>query len=122
MAHNNQHTQFNTMGVVCDLHDREGRKFAQETLRQTGDTEFRNVLSMAKALEKRYVVAAGKFNGTGMFATLCDDSENLIVSFAMANAWINEFGPSTTGWLIKPDACATLLCDSLKQGEAASCK
>jgi hypothetical protein len=52
---------FNTLGIVVDMHNEEGRNLAQATMRQTGDPELRNLISMAQTLGKRYLVAAGKF-------------------------------------------------------------
>ena len=101
--------EMGTLGIVVDLHDKEGRNLAQETMRQTGDSEFKNLISMAHSLGKRYVVAAGKFNGRGIFGTFCDDDKYLIAAFQMANARMDEIGSRTTGRMIKPDTCTDLL-------------
>ena len=101
--------EMSTLGIVVDLHDEEGRNLAQETIRQTKDSEFTNLISMAQVLGNRYVVAAGKFNGKGIFGTFCNDDKYLVAAFQMANARMDEIGSRTTGWMIKPDACADLL-------------
>lgn len=102
-------TKFKTMGVVVDLHNEEGRSLAETTARQTRDPEFRNFLLLAQGLGKRYLVAAGQFNGKGIFATFCDDDTNLVLAFQMANSRMDEIGSGTTGWLVKPDTCAALI-------------
>jgi len=101
--------EIGTLGIVVDLHDAEGRNLAQETIRRTGDLEFKNLVSMAHGLEKKYIIAAGKFNGRGIFGIFCDDDDHLIAAFEMVNARMEEIGSRTTGWVIKPDACADLL-------------
>jgi hypothetical protein len=107
---------FNTLGIVVDMHNEEGRNLAQATMRQTGDPELRNLISMAQTLGKRYLVAAGKFDGKGLSATLCDDDQTLIASFQMVNARMDEIGSRTTAWMIKPDACGALLAKSTGSG------
>jgi len=101
--------EMSTLGIVVDLHDEEGRNLAQETIRQTKDSEFTNLISMAQALGNRYVVAAGKFNGKGIFGTFCNDDKYLVAAFQMANERMDEIGSHTTAWTIKPDTCAILL-------------
>lgn len=102
------------MGIVVDLHNEEGRTLAETTAKQTCDSEFRNFLLLAQGLGKRYLVAAGRFNSKGIFATFCDDDANLVLAFQMANSRMNEIGSRTTGWLIKPRECAAFLERSLQ--------
>ena len=59
-------TQFDSLGIAVDLTSEAGRKLAEEIVRQTGDEELRNLISIANALNKRYIVAAGCFNGKGI--------------------------------------------------------
>ncbi len=101
--------EMSTLGIVADLHDEEGRNLAEETMRQTGDSEFTNLINMAQTLGKRYVVAAGKFNGRGIFGIFCDSDKHLVAAFQMANARMDEIGSRTTGWMIKPDTCVAIL-------------
>lgn len=98
-----------TLGIVVDIFDEGGRNLAEETVRQTEDPEFRKLLSMAHELRKRYIVAAGRFNGKGISGVVCNDSEHLVVAFDVINARMDEIGSCTTVWLIKPDACVALL-------------
>ena len=102
-------SEMDTLGIVVDLHNEEGRNLAQETIRRIGDLELRNLVSMAQTLGKRYLVAAGRFNGTGIIGAVCDDNESLIVAFKTANARMDKIGSHTTAWMIKPDECADLL-------------
>ena len=88
--------EMDTLGIVVDLHDEGGRNLAQVTVRQTGDPELRNLIRMADALGKRYLIAAGRFNGKGIFAALCDDEQALIVAFQVVNARMDEIGSCTT--------------------------
>ena len=101
--------EMDTLGIVVDLHDEGGRNLAYETVRSTGDIELRNLVSMVQTFGNRYLVVAGRFDGTGIIGAVCDDNENLISAFRMTNARMNEIGSRTTGWMIKPDACANLL-------------
>jgi len=101
--------EMDSLGIVVNLHDEEGCNLAQETIRQTKDLEFTNLISMAHGLGKKYVVAAGKFNGRGIFGTVCDDDKYLIAAFQIANARLKKTGSLTTAWTIKPDECAALL-------------
>ena len=101
--------EMDTLGIVADLHDEGGRDLAQETIRQTGDLELRNLVSMAQALEKRYLIAAGRFNDTGIIGAVCDDNEGLIAAYQMANARLKKTGSLTTAWMIKPEEYAALL-------------
>ena len=110
-------SEISTFGIVVDLHDEGGRILAQETVLQTGDSELRNLVSMAQALRKKYLVAAGRFDGIGIFGAVCDDDENLIVIFQAANARLKETGSYTTAWMIKPDACAALLEKASQQND-----
>jgi len=110
-------SEISTFGIVVDLHDEGGRILAQETVLQTGDSELRNLVSMAQALGKKYLVAAGRFDGIGIFGAVCDDDENLIVIFQAANARLKETGSYTTAWMIKPDACAALLEKASQQND-----
>jgi hypothetical protein len=112
---NKSRPPFDTLGIVVDLHDEGGRNLAQVTVRQTGDPELRNLISMADALGKRYLIAAGRFNGKGIFAALCDDEQTLIASFQVANARMDEIGSSTTAWLIKPNSYGALLTKDAEQ-------
>ena len=110
-------SEISTFGIVVDLHDEGGRILAQETVLQTGDSELRNLVSMAQALGKKYLVAAGRFDGIGIFGVVCDDNEGLIAAFQMANARLKETGSYTTAWMIKPDACAALLEKASQQND-----
>ena len=111
-------SEISTFGIVVDLHDEGGRILALETVLQTGDSELRNLVSMAQALRKKYLVAAGRFDGIGgIFGAVCDDDENLIVIFQAANARLKETGSYTTAWMIKPDACAALLEKASQQND-----
>lgn len=101
--------EMDTLGIVVDLNDEEGRNLAQETVRNTGDLELRNLVSMAQTLGNRYLVVAGRFNGTGIIGAVCDDNEHLIVAFQEINKRLKELGSYTTAWMIKADACAALL-------------
>lgn len=101
--------QFDTFGIVADLVSEAGRRLAEETVRQTNDSELRNLIRMADALNKRYIVAAGSFNGKGISATLCEDEQTLIAAFQMVNIRMNEIGSCTTAWKVAPDACAVIL-------------
>ena len=101
--------RMDSMGIVVDLLDAEGRSLAQESVRQTGDSELRNLLHMAQKLGKRYLVAAGRFNNKGISATLCDDEQTLIAAFQVVNARMDEIGSRVTAWLIKPDSCGAVL-------------
>jgi len=110
-------SEISTFGIVVDLHDEGGRILALETVLQTGNSELRNLVSMAQALGKKYLVAAGRFDGTGIFGVVCDDDENLIVIFQAANARLKETGSYTTAWMSKPDACAALLEKASQQND-----
>ena len=110
-------SEISTFGIVVDLHDEGGRILALETVLQTGNSELRNLVSMAQALGKKYLVAAGRFDGIGIFGAVCDDDENLIVTFQAANVRLKEIGSPTTGWMIKPDACAALLEKASQQND-----
>nr|SPS06673.1 protein of unknown function [Candidatus Nitrotoga fabula] len=122
MAHNQKHKpgqggknkpeqdlQFDTLGIVADLRDKEGRNLAQAFLRETKDPEFSALLDIANAKGMRYVVAAGRFNGTGIVGSLCDDTETLNAAIAMANTRMNEIGSRTIGWVVMPGVCADML-------------
>ncbi len=98
-----------TLGIVVDLNDEGGRGLAQATVSRTGDPELRNLISLADGLGKRYLVAAGRFNGKGITAVLCDDEPNLVAAFQMVNVRMDEIGSHTTAWMIEPAACAALL-------------
>jgi hypothetical protein len=102
-------TQFDTLGIVADLSDEVGREFAERSVRQTNNIELRNLITMADGLNKRYIVAAGRFNGKGNFASFCGDKQTLIAAFQMANARMDEVGSCTTTWFFAPDACRALL-------------
>ncbi|MFZ1546807.1 MAG: hypothetical protein WAT12_06860 [Candidatus Nitrotoga sp.] len=128
MAHNRQHQpgrggknkieqdpQFDTLGIVADLHDKEGFNLAQVFLRETKDPDFSALLDIAKAKGMRYVVAAGKFDGTGIVGTLCYDTEALIVSIEKVNTRMDAIGSRTTGWRVKPDACAAIFKKATQQ-------
>jgi hypothetical protein len=67
------------------------------------------LLDIANAIGMRYVVAAGRFNGTGIVGTLCDDTENLNVTIAMVNTRMDEIGSRTTRWVVMPGVCADML-------------
>lgn len=101
--------QFDTFGIVADLASVAGRKLAEETVRQTNDSELRNLIRMTDALNKRYIVAAGSFNGKGISASLCNDEQTLIAAFQMVNIRMDEIGSCTTAWMFAPDACRVLL-------------
>ena len=107
--------KFNTFGIVVDLHNEEGRTLADTTAKQTGDPELRNYLLLAQGLGQRYLVAAGKFNGKGIFATFCDDDANLVLAFQMANSRMGEIGSESTDWLVRPKACAALIQAALRR-------
>lgn len=96
--------QFSTIGIVVDLHTVKGQKLAEVTARQTGDPEFANLLRMAQANKSRYLIAAGRFNGKGIFGVLCGDAQYLLDSYQLANARMNEVGSCTTAWMIEADA------------------
>lgn len=104
-----QKIPFTTMGVVVDISHIDGLSLAQETAKQTKDKEFSNLLAMAQIMKKRYLIAAGRFNGKGIYGTLCDDEEHLKLSFTIANERMNEDGSVSTTWLIKPHSCAEVL-------------
>lgn len=101
--------EIDTFGIIVDLHKEEGRHLAWETAHQTGDAEFRNLLNLGQALGKRYLVAAGRFEGKGISAAFCDDDQTLIAAFQMVNKRINEMGSHVTAWLIKPDSCGAVV-------------
>jgi hypothetical protein len=105
----NTSSQFDTLGIVADLTHSEGLNLAQTTVRETGDSELRNLLTMAQALGMRYVIAAGRFNGKGIFGAMCSNEQDVAASFQMANDRMDEIGSRTTAWLAKPDALAALL-------------
>ena len=98
-----------TLGIIADLTNVEGRNLAEETVSQTGDLEFRGLIEVAQELGKKYIVAAGKFNSKGISAMLCDDDQMLTFAFKTVNERMREIGSHTTAWIIKPDACAVLL-------------
>ncbi|MEP6605767.1 MAG: hypothetical protein ABJA60_06575, partial [Nitrosospira sp.] len=79
-----------------------------------GDSELRNLMSLARTLGKRYLIAAG-FNGKGISAIVCDDDQALITAFEMVNVRMDEIGSHGTAWLIKPDACGELLAEDAGQ-------
>lgn len=106
---------FTTMGIVADLRSEEGRTLAETTARQTGDSEFSNYLLLAQGLGQRYLVAAGQFNGKGLFATFCDDDANLVLAFQVANSRMREIGSGSTDWLVRPEACAALVQGALRR-------
>ena len=128
MAHNQQHqpgrggknkpkqnSQFDTLGIIADLHDKEGLNLAQAFLRETKDSMFSALLDIANAKRMRYVVAAGKYNGTGIVGMLCGDTENLIVTIAVVNTRMDELGSRTTGWVVMPGVCADMLKKATQQ-------
>lgn len=98
-----------TLGIVVDLHDKEGRRLFDEVARLTGDQELRNLLVVASALGMRYLVAAGRFNGKGVFSAMCAEESVAILSWGSANERMNEIGSRTTAWMAKPDSLAKLL-------------
>ena len=102
-------SQFDTLGIVVDLRNPEGLALAQVITQQTGDPELRNLIVMARTLGTAYVVAAGRFNGKGIFGTVCDNEQHVVVAIQTANARMKEIGSRTTAWMAKPDACAVLL-------------
>ncbi|SFM59127.1 hypothetical protein [Nitrosomonas communis] len=104
-----------TLGIVADLRSVKGRMLVQEILKQTNDPEFRNLISMADTLNKRYIIAAGSFNGRGILSVLCDDEQTLIAACQNINIRMDEIGSSTTAWLISPNNCAILLKEALAQ-------
>lgn len=108
-------SETDTLGIIADLTNKEGRKLVDETLRQTNDPELRKLIDMVDALNIRYIVAAGSFNGQGISSVLCDDESKLIIAFHTVNSRMNEIGSRKTAWLIKPNTCKTLLEKSLAQ-------
>lgn len=102
-------SQFDTLGILADLKHPEGLELAQASVRETGDKELRNLVIMAQALGARYVVAAGRFNGKGIFGAMCANEQDVVVSYQMANDRMDEIGSRTTAWLAKPDSLAALL-------------
>jgi hypothetical protein len=100
---------FDTLGIVVDLHDKEGLNLAQETACQMGDPQLSNLITLARALGKRYLITAGRFNGKGITAIVCDDDQSLITAFEMVNGRMDEIGSHGTAWMIKPDACGGLM-------------
>jgi hypothetical protein len=104
-----------TLGIVADLRSVEGRMLVQEILKQTNDPEFRNLISMAETLNKRYIIAAGSFNGKGISSFLCDDEPTLVIAFQDINIRMDEIESNTTAWLISPNNCAILLKEALAQ-------
>lgn len=107
------------MGVVADLSTADGLRFAKETAKITNDKEFSNLLNMALIMKKRYLVAAGRFNGKGISSIICDDEEQLKLAFHIINERMNEVGSVTTSWHIKPNSCAEMLGvpDVIRNGE-----
>lgn len=102
-------SQFDTLGIVADLKSPEGLELAQATVRETGDRKLRNLLAVAQALGMRYVVAAGRFNGKGIFGAMGAGENDVVVQFQMANVHMEEIGSRTTAWMAKPHALAALL-------------
>ena len=98
-----------TLGIVVDLHDKDGRRLFDDVVRLTGDEELRNLLVIASTMGMRYVVAAGRFNGKGIFSAMCADESVTILSWGSANERMNEIGSRTTAWMAKPDSLAKLL-------------
>ncbi|NBQ68736.1 MAG: hypothetical protein EBU46_07860 [Nitrosomonadaceae bacterium] len=108
-------SEADTLGIVVDLSNMEGRNLAEETLRQTNDPELNKLITMADELGKKYIIAAGQFNGKGISSVICDDDSMLIAAFRTVNERMREIGSQTTVWLIKPDACVTLLEKAIAQ-------
>jgi hypothetical protein len=98
-----------TLGILADLEHPEGLELAQATVRETGDKDLRNLVIMAQALGTRYVVAAGRFNGKGIFGAMCANELDVAASYQMANDRMDEIGSRTTAWLAKPDSLAAAL-------------
>lgn len=98
-----------TLGIVADIQHPEGLALAQATVRETGDPELRNLLTMAQAIGMRYVIAAGRFNGKGIFGAMCANKQDIAASIQMANERMNDVGSRATAWMAKPDSLALLI-------------
>ncbi|MBN8474508.1 hypothetical protein [Sulfuritalea sp.] len=98
-----------TLGLVADLHDKEGLRLVEEAVRLTGDQELRGVLELAVGLGMRYLVAAGRFDGKGIFSALCAEDSVAILSWGAANERMNEGGSRKTEWLVMPAPLMALL-------------
>lgn len=102
-------TQFVTFGIVADLSDEVGRELAERTVQQTNSSELRNIITMVDGFSKRYIVAAGRFNGKEIIGSLCNDEETVSATFQMVNSRMDEVGSNTTKWICVPDACSAML-------------
>ncbi len=108
-------SEADTYGIVADLSSIEGRDLVEETVCLTGDTQLQNLIEIAQAVDKKYLIVAGRFDGKGISSVICDDDSTLITAFRTINERMREIGSCTTAWLIKPDACVTLLEKAIAQ-------
>lgn len=103
---------FDTLGIVADLNVPENLHLLKQFATKTGDKQLCNFIAIAEVLRNRFVIAAGRFDGKGLFAALCDDENQLATAFRVANARMNEIGSRTTAWTFLPESCRNLVANS----------
>lgn len=106
---------FDTVGVVADLNVPENLHLLKQFATKTGDKQLCSFIAMAEVLRNRFVIAAGRFDGKGLFATLCDAENQLATAFRVANARMNEIGSRTTAWTFFSESCRNLVENSANQ-------
>ena len=102
-------TSFDTLGIIANLQDTEGLQLVEAVIRSTGDQELTTLLGIARGIGMRYLVVAGRFNGSGVFSAMCADQPTALLAWSAANERMREGGAAATAWMVKPDSLASAL-------------